>query len=60
MNGMKNSHAPGWISITGRTMPSDQPSSVMIWNSVKSDSGRPPNNFGNASPYSFVAITAKT
>ena len=34
MNGTKNSQACGYTSMTGRTIPIDQLSSVMIWNNV--------------------------
>ena len=33
MNGTNSAQANGYCSITGRTMPMDQLSSVMIWNS---------------------------
>ena len=34
MKGTKNAHAHGWLAMTGRTMPIDQLSRVMIWNKV--------------------------
>ena len=60
INGTKNSHACGYTSITGRTMPIDQLSSVMTWNKVYSESPRLPNHSGKRSPKSVVAITAPT
>ena len=60
MNGTKNARAHGYASITGRTMPIDQLSSVMIWNSVYIDAPSVPNQSTKVRPNSSVAITANT
>ena len=58
--GTKNIQARGWASITGRTMPIDQLSSVMIWKSEYIDCPTVPNHCGNSRPKSSVAITEET
>ena len=50
MNGTKTIQAPGYCSITGRTMPMDQLSRVMIWNSEYMLSPTVPNQSGKALP----------
>ena len=50
MNGTKNAQACGRTSITGRTMPIDQLSSVMIWKSEYIDLPIVPNHSGKCCP----------
>ena len=60
MNETNTVHAHGYTSITGRTRPIDQLSSVMIWNRLYIDAPMVPNHSGNSRPNSRVAITEKT
>ena len=48
----------GKTSITGRTMPIDQLSRVMIWNRLNIEAPTVPNHCGNVLPNRFVAMTA--
>ena len=54
------SEAHGYISITGRTIPIDQLSNVIIWKSVNMEFPRVPNHSGKSCPNISVVITEKT